>query len=107
MLNIKKGEKNDYPTSKTSTVKLDSTDIDSNRSSRTESQKSDSNKFFLNRIAGKLLTVGELSFKLGVSKKTIYGWIYRGTIKPIKVGPRLVRFNEKEVEQWISKQGDS
>ena len=62
---------------------------------------------FQNRIAGKLLTVEDLSFKLGVSKKTIYGWIYRGLIKPIKVGPRLVRFEPKEVEQWISNQGDS
>ena len=62
---------------------------------------------FENRIAKKLLTVDELALKLGVSGKTIYGWIYRGLIKPIKVGPRLVRFNENEVEQWISKNGDS
>lgn len=54
-----------------------------------------------------LLTVEDVATRCQVKKKTVYNWIYKGLITPIKVGPRLVRFEPKEVERWISRKGDS
>lgn len=57
---------------------------------------------FENKIV-RLLTIKDLAAWLNVSEKTIYGWVYKGMIKPIKIG-RLVRFDEKEIERWISRE---
>lgn len=54
-----------------------------------------------NRI-GTYLSVKDLSLRLNIPQKTIYGWIHRGVIKPEKIGPRLLRFSEKYIEQWIA-----
>jgi excisionase family DNA binding protein len=57
-----------------------------------------------NRIvkSKQLLNINQLAAYLGVSVKTIYGWIYRGIIEPERVGPRLIRFDVEKVERWIS-----
>ena len=66
----------------------------------------DSSKLILNRIEP-LLTVDDLVIIFQVPRKTIYSWIYKGNLKAIKLGPRLVRFSVKEVERWIFKEGNS
>jgi excisionase family DNA binding protein len=48
------------------------------------------------------LSVRELAELLGVSQKTVRGWVYKGLLSPIKAGPRLIRFKRNDVEQWIS-----
>lgn len=54
-----------------------------------------------------LLTIDDVSKRCQVSKTTVYGWIYKRQVKPIKIN-RLVRFDPKEVERWIFKRnGDS
>ena len=47
-----------------------------------------------------LLTIAEVSERLGVQKKTVYAWIHTRKIPHIKVG-RLVKFDRKDIETWI------
>lgn len=62
-------------------------------------------KFFENRESKKkFVSVNGLASHLDVSPKTIYGWIYRKLIPFQKIGPRLIRFDLQEVEQWIASQ---
>ena len=49
-----------------------------------------------------LISIDDLSRILKVSRKTIYGWIYRKKIIPIKIGPRLLRFKRSYIDQWVS-----
>jgi len=51
----------------------------------------------------KLLNIEEVSKLLGVKIPTIYGWISEGIIPHIKLG-RLVRFDRKEIIEWVQKQ---
>ncbi len=50
----------------------------------------------------KLLSIEELSEKLGIPITTIYSWTSKKKIPYIKLG-RLVRFKESEIQEWISK----
>ena len=53
---------------------------------------------------GELLSVSEVARSLRVSEKTIYGWVYRNLLVPIRVGPRLIRFKKTEIERWLHSQ---
>jgi len=57
--------------------------------------------FFENPDAQELWSVSKLAKRLTVSRKTIYGWVYRGLIKPERIGPRLIRFTQETVERWL------
>ena len=48
----------------------------------------------------RLLTVRELSHKLGVGESTIYRWVHYDYIPHVKLGS-AVRFNETAVEMWV------
>jgi len=50
----------------------------------------------------KLLSIGELSEKLGIPIATLYAWTCKKKIPYIKLGT-LVRFKESEITEWISK----
>ena len=50
----------------------------------------------------KLLSIGELSEKLGIPIATLYTWTCKKKIPYVKLG-RLVRFKESEITEWISK----
>jgi len=62
---------------------------------------------FDNKIGDeRFVSTRELAQRLGVSHRTVEGWRYRGLITPIKVGPRLVRYDLDEViEQMSSEKG--
>ena len=47
-----------------------------------------------------LLSIGQLSQQLGVSVKTLYGWVYLRQIPYVKMG-RLVKFDARDIEKWI------
>ena len=50
------------------------------------------------------ITPEELAKRLGISRKTIYRWVYDGILVPVRIGPgRLLRFPESYIENWISK----
>ena len=49
-----------------------------------------------------LMTVEELSKLLKVKKSTIYKWTHEEYIPHVKMG-RLVRFNPKEIGEWVEK----
>ena len=64
-------------------------------------ESKDSGRLFNNLIED-LISVDDLARILKVPKKTIYGWIYRKKIIPIKIGPRLLRFKRSYIDQWVS-----
>jgi excisionase family DNA binding protein len=57
---------------------------------------------FENLSAEQYLSVPEISKLLGVSEKTVRGWVYKKILKPVKLGPRLIRFKKEDIELWIS-----
>jgi excisionase family DNA binding protein len=50
----------------------------------------------------KLLSIEELSEKLGIPVSTLYAWTCKKKIPYVKLG-RLVRFRESEITEWIAK----
>lgn len=46
------------------------------------------------------LSVEEIATHLGISKETIYRWLYRGKIPSHRVG-RLWKFKASEVDAWV------
>ena len=55
---------------------------------------------FFGRTMSKLLTIGEASEYLGISKLTLYGWVSARKLGFIKVG-RLVKFKQEHLDRWI------
>ena len=53
-------------------------------------------------MTGRWLSVEEIAEHLGVKKETIYKWVRTTDIPFHKVG-RLVKFQVKEVDQWVRK----
>lgn len=58
-------------------------------------------KCSLKTESAEYLSVRDCSRLIGVSERTIRGWIYKGLIHPIRIGPRLIRFKREYIEQWI------
>jgi prophage regulatory protein len=51
----------------------------------------------------RLLRRREVEELTGLSRSTIYDWIRTGQFpRPVSLGPRTVRWSEREVERWIS-----
>ena len=48
----------------------------------------------------RLLSIGQLSQQLGISVKTLYGWVCLRQIPYVKMG-RLVKFDARDIEKWI------
>lgn len=48
----------------------------------------------------RLIDISEVSSRLGISIKTIYGWVHMRKIPFIKTG-RLVRFDQQDIARWI------
>jgi len=48
----------------------------------------------------RLVNIQEISRMLSVKEKTIYSWVSQGIIPYYKIG-RLVRFDRKEILEWI------
>lgn len=53
--------------------------------------------------AAQFLTVRDVATLFKVPEKTVRNWVYKGDLKPIKLG-RLIRFKKEDIELWISKQ---
>jgi excisionase family DNA binding protein len=51
----------------------------------------------------RLLTIEEVSNKLGVRKSTLYSWSHQRRIPYVKVGS-LLRFRLRDVEKWLEQQ---
>jgi len=50
--------------------------------------------------ANRLISVDDVSQRLGVKIKTVYGWVHARRIPFVKVG-RLVRFDLIDVNDWL------
>ncbi len=42
-----------------------------------------------------------LEARLGVKRATLASWVSRGRIPHVRLGDRLVRFDEAEIEAWL------
>ncbi|NTV28733.1 MAG: helix-turn-helix domain-containing protein [Candidatus Omnitrophica bacterium] len=51
-------------------------------------------------MSSDLMNLEEVSELLGVSKHTIYSWVFEKRIPYIKVG-RLLRFSRRETDAWL------
>jgi excisionase family DNA binding protein len=50
-----------------------------------------------------LLNIDETAKRLGVSPRTIRGWLYRGELAYVRVGKKAIRIEESVVERLIEK----
>ena len=48
-----------------------------------------------------LLTVQDVARMLRCSTRTVREYVSRGLLRPVRVGPRLVRFTAREIERFI------
>ena len=49
-----------------------------------------------------LISISDLAKKLQVKESLIRAWIFKGEIPYYKVGPKLIRFKEEEIVEWIA-----
>ena len=56
------------------------------------------------QVQGDLLTYQQASGFLGVPIGTLYGWVSRGLMTHVRLGPRLVRFSRQALEDLIREQ---
>lgn len=56
---------------------------------------------FENRI-GQLVTVRDLAGRLACSEKTIRDWVLKGLIPTVRPMPRMVRFDLRAIDRWLS-----
>jgi prophage regulatory protein len=54
-----------------------------------------------------LLRAAELSSVLGISQTTLWRWRKNGTIPhPISLGPRMVGWRRKDIDEWLNQLSD-
>lgn len=56
-------------------------------------------------MSEKYFSAKHLSENLDINLFTIYAWVRKGILPAVKVGPKLVRIKESDVEKIISSQG--
>jgi len=44
----------------------------------------------------------EFAERFGVSRDTVYRWIDEGRLKPVRIGPRMLRFTEEQVATFAA-----
>lgn len=49
-----------------------------------------------------VIDIKELSKLLGISDKTVYGWVHQKRIPFVKLGG-VLRFDMEDIEKWIQK----
>jgi excisionase family DNA binding protein len=49
----------------------------------------------------RLLKVDDVADLLGVSPKTVYGWVYQRAIPFVKPSRTTLRFRRSEIEAWL------
>lgn len=53
------------------------------------------------RLNTMLLSTGQAAKRLGVTRGTVLNWIKAGHIKALKIGPKVYKIEEKEVERLL------
>ncbi|MCP4604391.1 MAG: helix-turn-helix domain-containing protein [Proteobacteria bacterium] len=48
------------------------------------------------------LTYEQVSIRLGIKRNTLYSLVHKHRIPHVRLGKRLVRFPEHQLEQWIA-----
>jgi excisionase family DNA binding protein len=55
-----------------------------------------------NDVAPRLLTIAEAAQRVHVSCRVVYRWIQKGELPAIRFGPRLVRLDPDDLDDYIS-----
>ncbi len=50
----------------------------------------------------KLIDYGAAAELLGIPLGTLYEWVSRKKLPHVRLGPRLVRFDEDELRDWLN-----
>lgn len=50
-------------------------------------------------------TTNDVAEHFGVSVRTVRRWVADGYLKPVRVGPRLIRFRPEDIEALESRAG--
>lgn len=53
-------------------------------------------------MANKMLSYTEAAHYLGVPVGTLYSWVHHRALPHVRLGPRLVRFDEGELSAWLN-----
>jgi prophage regulatory protein len=57
-------------------------------------------------LGERFLRIQEVMKKVGMGRATIYARVNSGQFpRPIKLSPRMARWRESEIEQWMSQRG--
>jgi excisionase family DNA binding protein len=51
--------------------------------------------------SSRLLDVDEVAARVGVARRTVWGWISDGSLPVVKLGSRLVRIAERDLERFV------
>lgn len=49
-----------------------------------------------------MMSPKELASRCGVAVGTVYWWVATGQVPHARLGPRLVRFDEAEIDAWLA-----
>jgi excisionase family DNA binding protein len=59
----------------------------------------------MNNAISKYLTPREVAFELEVSPATVVRWVRDGVIRAKRFGPRIIKIERNEVEQFVHQNG--
>ena len=52
-------------------------------------------------IIEKYLSAKEVAKKLSIGVSTVYDWVKKGKLKPIKIGNKTTRYKNSDIEKYI------
>lgn len=52
---------------------------------------------------GRMLSARQVADRLGVNPKTVHRWASEGRLTRVRLGPRVIRFHQSEVDGLIRK----
>lgn len=72
----------------------------------TEGQLSSEPQGHVRSIFENLISAKEVAELAGISVKTVYRYFETGVLNGRRIGPRLIKFSRKEIEEWLSSQSN-
>ena len=51
-----------------------------------------------------LYTIEEVAQKMRVKPKTVYSWVCKGLLRPLKINRKLLRFTDAQIQEFVQSQ---